>query len=610
MTENSPIPPVRRVIIIDDSDSIHRDYENILCPPEPSESEMTLRDLSCFMFDEEAGLAESSEVKLIFDVDHAYQGREGYEKIVAARASGVPYQVAFVDMRMPPGWDGLTTIEKVWREDPDLQVVICSAYSDYTWKQIIDKLGHSDRLLILKKPFDQAEVYQLATALSEKWLSTQRTRDLLASLEQKVDERTVEVRAANEKLVSLNLELEETVDRAQCAVRAKARFLATMSHEIRSSLNGVIGAAQMLNGATLGPAEQEYARIIQLSGEALMSLINDILDYSKYENGQVELESIPFSLHGLMRECSSLLETVADKYAIEIEKRWDDSIPETLVGDPPRVRQILLNLLNNAFKFGKNGRVTFAATLERLEPKLAMIRIDVVDEGIGMDQETLDRLFSAFMQADSSTTREFGGTGLGLAICKLLSEAMDARIEVRSEVGKGSVFSLHLPLVLSDSISEGPVAYSQAAIAFPRDSQATLDLSGRRVLFVDDNLINSKLGKRFLETFNIETDLVLNGLEAVERYGEEAYDAIFMDLQMPVMDGLQATRRIRELESESSSSEHVPIIALTANAFAENRDDCLAAGMDDFLTKPLRIADLSSALSRWLLEPKAVEQEG
>ncbi len=600
MTEKSTSALVRRVLVIDDSESIHRDYVNILCPSELSESEKALRALSDLMFDEEAGLAESDEMKLKFDIDHAYQGREGYEMIIAARAAGVPYQVAFVDMRMPPGWDGLTTLEKVWREDPELQVVICSAYSDYTWTQIIDKLGHSNRLLILKKPFDQAEVYQLAAALSEKWLSEQRARDLFACLEQRVDERTAEVRAANEKLVVVNRELETAVEEAECAVRAKARFLATMSHEIRSSLNGVMGAAQMLNDAKLGPIELEYARIIQSSGEALMSIINDILDYSKYENGQLKLESIPFSLDGLMSECSSLLETVADKYAIGLEKRWDDSIPATLVGDPARVRQILLNLLNNAFKFGKNGVVTFAATLERLEAKCALIRIDVVDEGIGMNEETVERLFSAFMQADTSTTREFGGTGLGLAICKLLSEAMDARIEVRSEEGKGSVFSLHLPLALSDSIGADTVTYSQVGNALPKDARAKLDFSGRRVLFVDDNQINGKLGKRFLESFNIETDLALNGLEAIERYGEESYDAILMDLQMPEMDGLQATRRIRVLESESSKNERVPIIALTANAFAENRDDCLAAGMDDFLTKPLRIGDLSSALSRWL----------
>lgn len=607
MREKSAAPPFRRIIIIDDSESIHRDYESILGESERSESEKAVRDLSGIMFDEEPNQVESGANDLRFEIDHAYQGKEGYEKIVEARAAGVPYQVAFVDMRMPPGWDGLETIEKIWDKDPDLQIVICSAYADYTWNQIIEKLGHSNRLLILKKPFDQAEVYQLATALSEKWLSERSARDLLASLEQKVEEQTREVRAANAKLVVLNRELEAAVDEAQCAVRAKGRFLATMSHEIRSSLNGIMGAAQMLNKADLRERELEFASIIQSSGDALMAVINDILDYSKYENGQLALESIPFSLRELMGECAASLKAVADKFGVALELRWDESIPETLLGDPPRIRQILLNLLNNAFKFGKNGRVVFGAVLEEFGPNQATVRVDVVDEGIGMKTATVEHLFSAFMQADSSTTREFGGAGLGLAICKLLSEAMEARIEVKSDWGEGSAFALHLPLALP-SVAVGDAGVHPSAVApSPQYYWEELDLSGKRVLFVDDNVVNGKLGRHFLDFFNIETDLALNGLEAVERFSSASYDAIFMDLQMPAMNGLEATRQIRFIEVESCFAQRVPIIALTANVFRENREDCLLTGMDDFLPKPLRLDELSSVLRRWLLDP--VEEE-
>ena len=610
MDETSATTAIRRIIVIDDTDSIHRDYEKILGKSELSESEMALRDLDSFMFEDEPAPFEKGAMELAFEIDHAYQGKEGYEKIIAAQAAGAPYHVAFVDMRMPPGWDGMQTIEKVWNEDPNLQIVICSAYSDYSWEQIIEKLGHSNRFLILKKPFDQAEVYQLATALSEKWLSERSAKDLRSGLEQKVEERTAEVRAANQKLVSLNHELEAAVDEAQCAVRAKGRFLATMSHEIRTTLNGILGAAYMLSKTGLREPEMEFAKIIESSGDALMSIINDILDYSKYESGQLQLESIPFSLRNLMRECAALQETVALKFGISLELRWDESIPETLLGDPPRIRQVLLNLLNNAFKFGRNGRVTFSASLERLESQRAALCIEVIDEGIGMKPETLESLFSAFVQADSSTTREFGGTGLGLAICKLLAEAMDARIEVRSEWGKGSTFALHLPLAFQDASGEGGSARSIGATSRQHDNPGQLDLGGRRVLFVDDNEINGKLGRQFLKTFNIETDLAGNGHEAVERYCSKSYDAILMDLQMPEMDGLQATRRIRSIETETGGSDRVPIIALTANAFNESRDDCLSAGMDDFLTKPLRIDDLSAVLQRWLLESSPEERVG
>lgn len=598
--EKKLAPSSRRILIIDDTDSIHRDYEKILGRTELSESERALLDLDSIMFDDEPNLKDQVTNALYFEIDHAHQGKQGYEMIVAARESGHPYHVAFVDMRMPPGWDGIQTIEKVWDQDPDLQIVICSAYTDYTWSQIIDKLGHSNRLLILKKPFDQAEVYQLATALSEKWLAERSTRDLLANLERKVEDRTAEARSANAKLTSLNKELEVAAEEAQCAARAKGRFLATMSHEIRTSLNGIMGAAHMLNAADLADSEREFAEIIQSSGEALMIVINDILDYSKYESGQLELESIPFSLRQVIEECGALLETVVRKFGVTLELKWDDAIPCQLLGDPARVRQVLLNLLNNAFKFGKNATVTLAASLQQCDAGKAHVRIDVIDRGIGMKTETLERLFSAFMQADTSTTREFGGTGLGLAICKLLADAMRARIDVSSTWGQGSTFSFNVPFALPAQTVSEPGSPGTQHPATRHNPSEEIDLTGRSVLLVDDNVVNGKLGKHFLKTFNVHVDLALNGIECLDRFESARYDVILMDLQMPEMDGLEATRLIRQRENRAGKGEHVPIIALTANAFNEVRDSCLAAGMDDFLTKPLRMNDLAVVLKRWV----------
>ncbi|MDQ8185362.1 response regulator [Pelagicoccus sp. SDUM812002] len=592
----------RRIIVIDDTESIHTDFEKVLAPAGSSESELALEELDRIMFDEEARHTVSKN-QFNFQIGHAYQGEEGLNKILGAKKSGSPYSVAFVDMRMPPGWDGLKTVEAISKADPHVQIVICSAYSDYSWREIIERVGHTDRLLILKKPFDQAEVYQLAVALSEKWHTEKSTRDLLAELEQKVADRTQQISKANKSLNSLNSELQVAVAEARAAERAKGRFLATMSHEIRTTLNGIIGASHMLNHSnSLNDSDLEFASIIQKSGDALMIIINDILDYSKYENGQLELEKIPFSLKDLARECTNLMENALTRMNINLVLEHDEKLPELVVGDPARIRQVILNLLNNAFKFGRDGTVTLSIKAEAIHEKSATLRIEISDNGIGMSSETVERLFSAFMQADSSTTREYGGTGLGLAICKLLADAMSARIDVTSELGKGSCFAFVLELPFpKENVKAVPIEKTRSnkqETASVRKA-VDLDFGGKRVLLVDDNAINRKLGKRFLEQMKVGVTLATNGLEALETATREDFDLILMDLQMPELDGLEATQKIR---SSGSPRSEVPIIALTANAFSDVRDQCKEAGMDDFLTKPLRVNELADALGRWIVE--------
>ncbi|MDQ8204948.1 response regulator [Pelagicoccus sp. SDUM812003] len=591
----------RRVLIIDDTSAIHRDFEKVLTPSEVSENEQALEELDELMFadeEEPEKIADRSH-KLDFELSHAYQGEEGLRKVEQAQQEGAPFSVAFVDMRMPPGWDGLKTVAEIAKADPHIQLVICSAYSDYSWSQIIDRLGRSDRLLILKKPFDHAEAYQLATALSEKWLAEARTRSLLSDLESKVESRTFALSESNAKLRILNEELKRAAEEARCSERAKGRFLATMSHEIRTTLNGIIGASNILSTSKgLSESDLELATIIQTSGDALMIVINDILDYSKYENGQLELESIPFSLRALAKECASLLAPSIEQNQVRFRMNLPDALPESLVGDPARLRQIMLNLLNNALKFGKGTEVDLSVAILEERDNAAALRIDVSDKGIGMDEETRSRLFSAFMQADSSTTRKFGGTGLGLAICKLLADAMDADLRAESSLGQGSTFSLTLTLPISDSTEDDHPSRQESKRV---SHSASRSFEGRQVLLVDDNVINRKLGARFLERLKVNTSLAVDGYEALKAVECQSYDLILMDLQMPGIDGFEATRQLRAFEREQGR-ERIPVIALTANAFAEIRDQSLEAGMDDFLTKPLHIEDLSSVLDRWIGE--------
>lgn len=603
---NEPSPQAacpRRVLIVDDTESIHSDFEKVLAASATSEGERALDELDKLMFDDPVGGAPEP-TRVHFELDHAYQGEEGLKKVVASlsRKEGQPYAVAFVDMRMPPGWDGLKTVEEIMRADSSIQLVICSAYSDYSWNEIIERLGQSDRLLILKKPFDQAEVFQLAAALSEKWLAERHTRELLAELEQKVDRRTQELTEANKALKAVNAELENAAQEARSAERAKGRFLATMSHEIRTTLNGIIGASHMLNNSeSLNSSDQELAGIIQTSGDALMIIINDILDYSKYESGQLELESIPFSLRELARECASLLSSAMTKNSVAFTLEQDDSLPQLVLGDPARIRQIILNLLNNAIKFSHDATVTLSLIAEEVQQRSARVRIEVSDTGIGMNKETVDKLFSAFMQADSSTTRQYGGTGLGLAICKLLADAMKAEITVSSEPGAGSAFAFVLDFKLPAEYSDLEVPRDHTPRApSPQSVEYERDFACKRVLLVDDNAINRKLGKRFLQRMNIDVATAGNGREAVDQARANAFDLILMDLQMPELDGLQATGLIRESDNPCQRS---PIVALTANAFSDVREECKKAGMDDFLTKPLRVDELARTLDKWIDAP-------
>ncbi|MDQ8201122.1 response regulator [Pelagicoccus enzymogenes] len=591
----------RRIIVIDDTESIHSDFEKVLSPASSSESELALEELDRLMFEEETPAEPISGTQFDFEIGHAYQGEEGLQRIFDAREAGAPYSVAFVDMRMPPGWDGLKTVEEISKADPHIQLVICSAYSDYSWREIIERVGHTDRLLILKKPFDHAEVYQLAVALSEKWHTEKQTRDLLAALEQKVERRTQQISEANQQLNALNSELQVAVAEARAAERAKGRFLATMSHEIRTTLNGIIGASHMLNhSSTLPESDLEFANIIQKSGDALMIIINDILDYSKYESGQLELEKIPFSLKELAKECTSLMDTALTRMNIKLELQHDDNLPELVVGDPARIRQVILNLLNNAFKFGRDGTVSLAIKAEAIKDTSVALRIEIRDQGIGMSPETIERLFSAFMQADSSTTREYGGTGLGLAICKLLADAMSARIDVTSELGEGSCFAFLLELPLPEDDVQGVAIEKSQTLTEEAASvrkAVQKDFGEKRVLLVDDNAINRKLGKRFLQQMKVHVTLATNGREAFETATSNDFDLVLMDLQMPELDGMEATQKIRQ--STAPRSE-VPIVALTANAFSDVREQCKNAGMDDFLTKPLRVNELAETLERWI----------
>ncbi|MEM9410551.1 MAG: ATP-binding protein [Planctomycetota bacterium] len=553
----------RRILIVDDNLKIHEDYRKIFD---------SVEDDGGFVDIEEAffGTTISKDKSKIpnFFLEFTTDGEEAVDKLTRATSMGLRFAMAFVDMRMPNNWDGLTTIEHLWAVDPELEIVICTAYSDYKWSEIIERLGFSDQLLLLKKPFDVVEIYQMAIAMTEKWNLKQRD-------------------------IRNRLQLEQTINpEAQSQLRW-ARSLAEVSHELRTPLSGVLGFTNVLidQESRLTSSERnEYLRQIRDCSEHLLNMVEETLDYSAAATGRNKIEVSSFNPQDVVEHVVAVLKTQAVENGTRISYTWATKPVSEVWCDQVKLRQILFNVVGNAIKFTPGGFVEIVLYWSLCEGG-GDLKIQVNDTGKGIEKEMLETIFEPFEQANSTIQKEFGGTGLGLAICKQLVEQMGGQILAKSELGQGSTFEFFIKCQDNQKTE-----CRENEILNLNSDTSQFDNSwicGKTILVIDDCETNRTLMQLVLEGEEAEVILAESGVEALGCPDLFEVDLILVDLQMPGIDGVETSKKLRE---KNFSGVILMLTAMQADAVGQLSNEM--SNFDGCLPKPFELAQLRRELER------------
>ncbi len=505
------------------------------------------------------------------------------------------FALILMDVQMP-GMDGFETVALIHGEDKskDIPIIFVTAISKED--QYVLKGYHTGAVDYIFKPFDKNVLIAKVNIMLELHTKQKQLEDKI------IEHKKIENRLLQEisERKSMERKLILATQQAESANNYKSMFLANISHEIRTPMHAILGFTDLLLEDDLTNEQRETLEIVQNSSNTLLTIINDLLDLSKVEAGKIELEQLPINIKHIVADIIKLISNKIESEKITLLLSVDENVPSRLIGDPTRLKQILLNLYNNALKFTQKGKIelrVFCKDEDDSNSDLSNLQFEIEDTGIGIAETKIETIFDAFEQADSSTTRKFGGTGLGLSLTKHLINLMNGDINVTSHEGKGSVFSFNIKLNKIVPKNAGKTDLASENHTLNHNEKNKSPAEKLKILVVEDNAVNRKLIGKQLDRFGFEIDFAIDGKIGVDLATSNAYSIILMDMNLPIMSGVDATRKIRQFELDQGG--HVPIIAMTANAMKGTREECLRAGMDDYLTKPVNKELLKTIIAKY-----------